>query len=59
MRTNLGGWVCTQRAGLLARCSGLQNLPRGFADPGSRGWRPARLGAAARRASLPPAPTIG
>jgi hypothetical protein len=33
VRTDLGGRIYTQRAGLPARRLGLQTLPRGFADP--------------------------
>jgi len=53
VRTDLDGWVCTQRAGPEARSAGLQTLPRWSADP-----RVARLHTrshwdAARRAGLP------
>ena len=51
-------WVL-HRNGLLARRSGLQTLPRGFADPRLAGCRLVRPGVAARRTSLPPVPKAG
>jgi len=40
VRTDLGGWIYTQRAGLPARRLGLQTLPRGAADPLALGLQP-------------------